>query len=467
MLRMTAVGAVTAGLLAVPACTSDAPAVEQGKPNVVVIMVDDMRTDDLAAMPKTRRLLGADGAGATYTNAYATLPLCCPARATFLSGQYPHNHGVWDNEMPHGGLAAFDESDTLPVWMQAAGYQTVMAGKYLNGYGSADGVPATHVPVGWDSWAALVGGLPRVHNYNDFDVNRNGAIQRIRGGYQTWNFTGRAVSQLNQRLPSADPTFLWLSYMAPHEDYTDDGQFVEVAPKYQGRSTVGAPKSAAFNERVVGDKPSWVKSLPKLSEAQVADMVQWRRERRDSLRSVDDGVARVVRTLREHGELDNTVLMFVSDNGYLLGEHRLPGRKRFPYEESIAIPLLVRGPGLPTGVRREPVVNVDLAATIADIAGVGLTTHPLDGWSLQTPPPMDRPVLLESPKDFDPVPAYAGVRVGSWTYLEYASTRELYNATGDPGQTRNRIGDPSLRSKKIGLSGILDRLRDCVGAECR
>jgi N-acetylglucosamine-6-sulfatase len=458
---------VAAATLAVPhVIDQEAQAAEAGPPNIVVIMTDDMRVDDFAAMPQTQRLLGAvDGNGASYPNAYVTLPLCCPSRATFLTGQYPHNHGVWDNSGDHGGFGAFDDSNTLPMWLRDAGYQTVMLGKYLNRYGyPGSGSGPTYVPPGWTSWSALTG--PRVWNYRNFDINVNGTVREIRNSYQTTNFTGRAVSQIRNRVPAEQPMFMWLSLVAPHNG--SGGPQVPAEPKYAGQSKVGPPTSAAFNEQRVADKPPWIENLPRLDAADVQQVVRLRRERRDALRSVDDTVAKVVTALDAAGELDNTVIMFTTDNGFLLGEHRVHHDKRYPYKESIKVPLLIRGPGVSPGVHPEPVSNVDLAPTIAALAGV-TPGQTVDGMSMLDPIPADRPILLDSPKPWleGGMPAYAGVIENGWQYVKYEPGHELYDLDADPQQLQNRIGAAGTKGVKAELAATLERLRNCVGAECR
>lgn len=435
-------------------------------PNIVVVMVDDMRMDDLVAMPQTKQLVGAaDGLGATYSHSYASYPLCAPSRSSFLSGQYAHNHGVNDNTEPDGGWEAFDDSDTLPVWLQRVGYQTVMIGKYMNQYGQTDaGNDPTYVPPGWDSWAGLVGG--NWLNYRAFDINMNGTVHHVSDAYSTNNLTGRAKVQLNNRLPSEQPLFMWLSYVAPHTDGSNVR--VPAAPKHKGDSTAGPPDSAAFNEADVDDKPDWIKNRPLLTDAQIDNVVRLRRERRDALRSVDDAVAQIAATLEQHGELANTVLIFMSDNGYMLGEHRVRAGKKLPYEESAAVPLLIRGPGFPTGEVQRMVVNVDVPATICDITGASPVEHRLDGLSLRArlPSRRGRAILLENTGAGSNPPPFAGVRAGHWMFVDYGTARELYDLDTDPDQITNRSGDPALADVEQSLAATLDELRHCSGKSC-
>lgn len=435
-------------------------------PNIVVVMVDDMRMDDLVVMSQTKRLVGAaDGLGATYTHSYASYPLCAPSRSSFLSGQYAHNHGVNDNTEPDGGWQAFDDSDTLPMWLQEAGYQTVLIGKYLNQYGQTDlGNDPTYVPPGWDNWAGLVGG--NWLNYRAFDINMNGSVQHVTNAYSTNNLTGRAKVQLNNRLPSGQPLFMLLAYVAPHTDGSNVR--VPAAPKHEGESTAGPPDSAAFNEADVEDKPQWIKDRSLLTQTDIDKVVRLRRERRDALLSVDDAVAQIVATLEQHGELANTVLIFMSDNGYMLGEHRIRAGKSFPYEESAAVPLLIRGPGVPTGEAQRMVVNVDVTATICDITGASPAGHQLDGSSLLAPLPSGgrRAILLENTGAGANPPPFAGVRVGHWLFVDYGSVSELYDLDTDPDQTTNRSGDPALAQVERRLARTLAKLRHCSGSSC-
>ncbi|MGH3659495.1 MAG: sulfatase-like hydrolase/transferase, partial [Micromonosporaceae bacterium] len=223
---------------------------DQTPPNVVVITTDDMRADDLAGMPNTRRLLAGDN-GARYINSWTSLPLCCPSRATFLTGQTATHNGVWSNEGPHGGAPALNATNTLATWLQPT-YRTVMLGKYLNLYGPDS--MGLKPPAGWDHWAALYG--PRTYNYHRFDINVNGDLRAVEG-YQTRDFTRRALRQL--RAPGGQPTFMWLSLLAPHTELiAGDGPQVRAEPRYAGQSRVGLPDSPAVDERSIADKPDWM-----------------------------------------------------------------------------------------------------------------------------------------------------------------------------------------------------------------
>ena len=371
-------------------CDSDEERVE--RPNVVVIMTDDQRVDEMAVLPAVRRLIVRPGAW--FSRSFASFPLCCPSRATFLTGQYAHNHGVLDNRAPRGGYYKLDSTETLPVWLQRAGYETVHVGKYLNGYGTRR---RREVPPGWDEWHAVID--PTTYYYRGYVLNQNGSVVRPRR-YQTDELTSRALRFLRD---AESPFFLSLAYLAPHDDRRG-GRCVDSAkpaPRHAGRfAGARVPRPPSFGERDMSDKPSFLRTLP-FGPFEVGYVERQWRCRRESLLAVDEGVERIVAALRRAGELDDTLIVFTSDNGYLLGEHRLPDEKVNVYEESVRVPLAVRGPGIPAGARvADPVANVDLAPTIVAAAGAEAEIE-MDGRSLiplarHPGRHTNRPILLEN-----------------------------------------------------------------------
>lgn len=483
-MRLARWAAAAALVLSVFAITSvpDAAAV-QAQPNIIVVMVDDMREDDLTqgtAMADTRNIIGTGATpaqGTRYENFSASYPLCCPSRVTFLTGQYPHNTGVLDNVPPDGGWQAFhdqgtEQTETLPIWLDAAGYRTMMVGKYLNHYGDAgDGEPDTFIPNGWDSWVAFVHGV----GYVTYDLNINGTIQTQGGShYSTTDLTDRAVFQLNSNLDSDVPIFMWLSLFAPHSAGQDANGMCSVPAEaqYTGVSNAGLPTSAAFNEPNVSDKPGWIQARPQFNAAERAGIENCRNERLDSLRSVDDAVVRIRDMLVDHGELSNTVLVFVSDNGLMLGEHRIcsPCNKNWTYEESAGVPLAVRGdPGITPGVKSRTVSNVDLAPSIVGWAGpLAQAEVPVgffDGQPLSQNGGNSRVVLLEKRGNgtADP-PLYAGLRTQqTWTFTDYATgLDELYDGATQE-QTDNKIAVASYDDEEAELRALVEQLRDCDG----
>ena len=468
--------ALVVGVLAVVWPSRPAAPAARG-PNIVLLMTDDMRADDLARMPATRRLIGA--AGATFTRAYVSFPLCCPSRATLNSGQYAHNHGVRGNGRPRGGFQALsDRGNLLAPWLQAAGYHTVHIGKYLNGYGSQE--PATPQP-GWsdwrgaiDGWTYLMWGYQLLEHgqpvtYGDRTVE-DPAL------YQTDVYRDKAEAIIRERAASDRPFYLDLAFLAPHHEYV--GNSVRSAPRHRGLLTAPLPRPPAFNERSMADKPRWLRAgAPRFSPARIARITDEYRHRQESLLAVDEAVARLVAVLEETGQLDNTFVVFTSDNGYFQGEHRVVNGKSLPYEPSVRVPLLIRGPGIPAGARSaEPVANVDLAPTFAAIAGAQ-PRRVLDGRSLlpfarQPARRSARPLLLEggrTPRNGRrfPAPPYHGVVAGNYKYIVYADgTRELYDLEHDPEELRNRVDDRAYAAVQRALARRLETLRYCRGRAC-
>jgi arylsulfatase A-like enzyme len=451
---------VLAGTAALGACDSDdepRPRAASGAPNVVVVMTDDQRADELEVMPRVKRLLARRGT--VYSRSFASFPLCCPSRATFLTGQYAHNHGVRDNRAEAGGgVDALDDSETLPVWLGRAGYSTAHVGKYLNGYRGPD------APEGWDEWHATID--PTTYLSYGFSASRNGQVVRPRGYQGDW--VTRRADALVGELPQ--PFFLSVAYLAPHEDRgLDRGRCRETArpaPRHFGRIPVsGFRPPPSFDEARAADKPSFIRAQPRLTPALERAQARAWACRRESLLTVDEGVGALVQALRSRGVLRDTLFVFTSDNGYFLGEHRLPDNKINVYEEAVRVPLVIRGPGVLTA-KREPrlVTNVDLAATILDAAGAEAGREP-DGISLLRRPPPGRVLLLENLAKGEPRFArYAAVRTRRHVYVEYENgERELYDLRRDPHQLRSRQASPAL----AGLRRRLERLRDCAGEDCR
>ena len=401
--------AVLALAVQAPALHATPPAVAAvlaiERPNVVLIIADDLDTAtfnrgvSLGLFPNITALAVR---GSVFTNAFVTNAVCCPARVTLLTGQYSHNHGVRTIHPPTGGISAFDDRSTLAVWLKQGGYRTGHVGKYLNGYGSADanrdGVRDEHdiryIPPGWDDWQSLF--EPSSSWMYHYAVNDNGVFSVYGAGepdYQTDVLADRAADFIveSAQLPSSTPFFLSVSPSVPHMEVAPDikaGTYpdawpwtVRPAPRHIG--TVNRPLDLipSLNEIDVSDKPEWVQQLPVLT-AQDREYLRIKSQSRlAALRAFDDLVGTLVETLRVTGELDNTFVVLTSDNGYHLGEHRLT-EKLTAYEESIRVPLIVAGPGVPSQLLRQMVTNTDIAPTIVDVANVqpGL---PADGLSMR------------------------------------------------------------------------------------
>lgn len=442
------------------------------RPNVIVIFTDDMRTDDLKFMPQTRKLIGQQGA--TFNRFYSNNPLCCPFRASVLDGRYTHNNNVLSNNPAYGGgVKRFNETKTIAPHLQENGYKTAYIGKYLNGYKKET---ANYIPPGWDEWFVPVA---HIYKYTDTVINHNGKMSTY-PGYVTDLYAKRTNNTIRSFSEADKPFVMYVSHLAPHGA---EGERPPI-PAKRHRGTVKPrhlPKITS--EADVTDKPSWIRRLPKstpvLDGGYSAEL--WRIRRAESVKSVDDAVASMVQTLRETGELDNTVIMFTSDNGFMTGEHRLPTGKVVPYEQSARVPMLVRGPGFKPGITRPDVAGtVDIAPTILDLADVTvpyeMDGRPLFKWDL------DRKMLLESGAYLtetvttgDPsIRSYVGVVDRYYKYIEYwDGQREFYPMSGDRREQQSLI-DPKTGRVKEGYADelkiyqeALEQLKNCVGTSCQ
>ena len=434
------------------------------RPNIVVVMTDDQTLEQMSALPEVRRLIGTQGV--KFKRFYVTDPLCCPSRATFLTGQYAHNTGVISDSGPDA-VDALREQDTLAVWLQQAGYRTAFVGKYLNGYGVDGGAG---VPPGWSEWKALI--EPTTQAYFDYELNEDGEITRYGGApddYKTRVLGHLAVDAVRHAARGNRPLFLYLGFNAPHAPSTpppaDAGSLADVR----------APRSPAFNEADLADKPSFLRGRPPLAAGATARIDDRNERALESLAEVDRQVASLVEALRDKEELGDTYILFTSDNGYLDGEHRIEFGKLLAYEPASRMPLLVRGPGIPAGETSDALVgNVDLAPTIAQIADAKPTVE-VDGHSLlslaRNPErSTDRALLLESlvrDRSVDYGYRYAAIRSGHFLYVEYETgDEELYNLARDPYELRSVAGDPRYAAKRRALEAGLDELRDCRARGC-
>ena len=479
-MKKTVVGILLVAVIAaIGSSTRTGSAAVPTHPNVVVVMTDDQTVESMRVMANVRRLLGSQGA--TFRNSFASFPLCCPSRATFLTGQYAHNHRVTDNVPPHGGYQKFAplQANALPVWLQSSGYRTVHIGKFLNGYGRTN---PTEVPPGWDEWYGAAD--PSTYRFWDYTLNENGMLVRygktVRD-YQTDVFTRKAVDVVRRwarETPRAGgerqaPLFLSVAYLAPHggapQESDDPPGFGTPAPAPRHRDRFASellPQPPSFDERDVSDKPSVVRYRPRLDEAKIAAITERYQQELESLLAVDEGVSSIINALRSAGELENTLILFTSDNGFFHGEHRLVGGKGRVYDPAVRVPLLMRGPRVPRGVRvTEQVANVDLAATIVD-ATHAVPGRRLDGVSL-LPLARDpgrflgRDILLETR-------TFSAIRTPSYLYVNNGrGEREVYDLVRDPDQLRSRHRDPGLTWLRLELSRRLARLRGCAANWCR
>jgi arylsulfatase A-like enzyme len=437
-------------------------------------------------MPKTRALIG--GQGMTFSNHFVPLSLCCPSRSTILTGLHVHNHRVLTNFPPDGGFERFDqlghEDRTLATALHAAGYRTALIGKYLNGY--PHGEDLAHVPPGWDEWASPVQGSP--YAAYRYTLNENGKLVRHNSkaeDYMTDVLAAKAVDFV-RRAPASQPFFLYLATFAPHKPSTP-------AKRHAGLfAGLQAPRTPSFNEPDVRDKPARIRTLKRLDASRVAAIDALYRKQMQSLQAVDEAVAALVQALRDTGRLDDTYIVFTSDNGFHMGQHRLEPGKYTPYEPDVHVPLLVRGPGVPKGVVVDRLTSsVDFAPTFAELAGATLPVEP-DGRSLvpllegRTPESWRQAVLLEqfavppappasseSSEILEPeeassgYPAHRGLRTPGFKYVEYGTgEREVYDLKKDPDERLN-LRDQVSKAWLANLSKLVKALASCKGASCR
>jgi N-acetylglucosamine-6-sulfatase len=445
---------------------------QAARPNIVVIMTDDQTLESMRVMPGVRATLTASGT--SFSRAIVSTALCCPSRATLFSGQYSHNHGVLGNRPPEGGYGRLDTTEWLPVWLQRAGYHTVHIGKFLNRYGQDK--PPTEVPPGWNEWYASVD--PSTYRFSGYRLNENGVVRGY-ARYSTDEYAARAAAAAARLAPSPRPFFLSVAFLAPHSGgprEPDDPQGLATPhPADRHRDLFAAeplPRGSAFDEADMSDKPRHIRTRPRLSAAREAAITENYRQELESLVAVDEGVVRIVQALRASGELDDTLIVFTSDNGFFHGEHRIPNGKVLVYEPSIRVPLVMRGPGVPRGARRRQLVtNADLAPTILAAAGA-TATKTQDGRSLfgllrDRGREWGRELLVEGPSGFTAV-AFAALRNQRFTYVEYENgARELYDLQRDPDQLESLHDDSAYARVQARLAERLAALQVCAGASCR
>ncbi|MCX6388356.1 MAG: sulfatase [Solirubrobacterales bacterium] len=586
---ITVLSVACLGLVAVqPAMARTAANMKDGKPNILVVMTDDQALADLQAMPNLKSLVAAKGV--QFSNAVDSFPLCCPSRATFITGQYSHNHGVGGNFWPYGWYGMTNRANTLPKWLQNSGYYTALVGKWLNGYGSGktgnrDGegnliTPGGEIPVGFNNWNGSLD--VSAYDYFNFTINQNGkpkswgdssyakklidfaniqVKENPRVGSHGWsraellansnaifgpyssidpstygtevpkNYSpdvtaGISNTIIKAQAKSKQPFFLWWSPASPHREdvdggirngYRDGGRYKALssnkhaedksslsklvkdprpAPRYESLNWDwsqitkkpnfdAAPTGHPLNQQLILANP--------LSDFKKAELQADYNGRLGSVKAVDDGIKTLIASLKSTKQLTNTIVLFTSDNGWMQGEHRVPGDKYLPYEESIRVPLVMSGPGIPAGTGGRTVstlvTNVDFAATLLEAAkatagrtqdGVSLLGA-AKGTSTLTP----RAIGLEAtaplfadatmPQQWDQ--PYRGVRTDRWKFSVWGTgnatsftpsgEEELYDLQNDPYELHNLVSDSSYTATKEALRVKLVALQNCVGSACR
>jgi N-acetylglucosamine-6-sulfatase len=463
---------VLAMLLVSSAPPNPAPAQASQKPNIVFVFTDDQDVETFRrdVMPKSFNYLADQGV--RFENMFNSTALCCPARVTYLRGQYSHNHKVLSNKYPSGGYRKFRKmgyrDHQLPVWLQASGYATAHVGRVMNGYDAF----SPEIPDGWDEWVSLTHELA----LKKYSINDNGRVYtKQRADQQDIDhLSDKAVGIVKDYAPKDRPFYLQVSTTEPHRPYFYPKRY---ADKYASEE---APRPPSFNEADVSDKPSYVRNRPRLSDAQIKTLDKNYRKRLRGLRGVDDLIGDLVVALKKTKEFENTIFILSSDNGFELGTRRVMGGKIDPYEESINIPLVMRGPGIRQGLLQKRLASTnDIVPTIMDFAGAKEKPF-FDGRSLKPlvdskPSSTWRTAVgieyLANTKDKNGrrIPFY-GVRTAEGEkYVYYPTTgeEEYYDLKTDPYELHNGASDPANAGRVAALAKMAKRIRSCSGDSCR
>ena len=479
-MTLTGVAGSSAGVLAVRAKES-APSLQ---PNIVFVLADDLSWNLVRYMPHVLQL---QRDGVTFSRYIVTDSLCCPSRSSIFTGLFPHDSGVYANRGRQGGLAAFrangDEAKTFAVALHAHGYLTSMMGKYLNGY-----EPRTlRLPAGWDDWHVAGNGYPEF-NYN---LNENGNLVHYGGrssptNYLTDVLATAATNFIDQAAAAHRPFLLEVATFAPHAPYTPAPRDAQDFPGLR------EPRDPSFNTNNV-KPPSWLGARAPLSRGQMGRIdIDFRRRAR-AVQAVDRLIGEVEDVLASHGLTDDTYVVFSSDNGYHMGQHRLRPGKMTAFDSDIRVPLIVAGPDVPHGGTIGRIVeNIDLYPTVVQLTGS--TPHAgVDGRSLmpllhgQTVPRWRTAALVEhrgpveasgdpdfengerggNPTSYEALrlgdAVVAGQRIRNAVYVEYANReREYYDINRDPYERVN-IYDRLGRRQRAQLHATLVAFKRCHG----
>ena len=418
-------------------------------PNIVLILTDDQRWNSLWAMPNVQSDLAAKGV--TFSNSFVVDSLCCPSRASILTGKYSHGTSVYANAGDYGGFHRFSDVSTVATWLHGAGYHTGLVGKYLNGY------KFNYIPPGWDRWFAVQQGVidnesAYYYNYSVLDQSTPVTYGNSPAEYSTDVFAAQADSFI-RGADQAQPLFLYFAPAAPHFP-------AKPADRYQSAFPDLTPvRPPNYNEAQVFDKPAYIRRQKLLGPVDLATVDAFEVNQYRTLLAVDDAVHTIVTALADTGRLANTMIVFASDNGLTLAEHRWKTGKLVPYEESIRVPLVIRYDPLTASpsVDDHMVANIDLAPTFAEAAGVsapgaeGLSLVPL--LSGQPPPTWRSDFLIEHMQYKDPVPSYCAVRTAQSLFVTYnTGETEFYDLNADPFELVNKAADPAYASDVAALS---------------
>jgi arylsulfatase A-like enzyme len=441
------------------------------RPNIIVIMTDDQPFHTVAYMPTVMNELIPKSVN--FTNGFATTPLCCPSRVSILTGEYVHNHKVYTNRMPMGGAPKFDDTSSIATWMHDAGYRTAYYGKYLNEYESLK--PSGVVPPGWDEWGAFLGNklddskdedVGSLQYYFNFTLSENGKVveySRNKANFGTDIVTTKSVDFINQARD--EPFFLFVGYYNPHSPYI-------AAPRHKDTFRAGSGwdwfqyRPPDFNEKDISDKPAYLAELSPLSEGELDTA---HKQILRSLLSVDDGVASILNALHKTGLSDKTIIVYLSDNGMTVGDHRFGISKNCPYEACLKVPFMVYAPAFyPARSDDHLVANIDLAPTFIDLAE-GSIPKSVNGLSML-------PLLKDAHSDWrddllfehwpteegvgSMIPEFYAVRNAEWKYVEYVTgDKELYDLVNDPYELNNLAGKSEYQEIEAKLAIRLAELK--------
>lgn len=474
------------------------------KPNIIFFLADDMEAGLLQYMPNTQREIF--NKGATFDNYFTNVSLCCPARASIFTGKYAHNTGILANAYPDGfyGFHKGDEKiNTFPVWLEDRKYSTALLGKYLNEYPYVDshrskGVSPRFVPNGWTDWVVPVEGQFEGKNYL---LNENGSLERhSKPKDHLADLMGRRAVDMIKSNKDDSGLMIEYSYYGPH--IPEPASPIERRNKALKRKIAGIkhPRTAAFNEADNSDKTGALRRQGLLTKKEIREIDQTHRDRILSVKTMDRNIGKIIRSLRITGQLDNTYIVFTSDNGYHLGEHRLKEGKNTPFDTDTHLPLGISGPGITPGTHIDELTgNIDLAPTFADMANARMTNgvdgesllplaqgHQLSAWRKYfliqrgklTPynqSPTSEPGRNGQYQEERRIVGYTGVISKDLRYVKYATgDEELYDITTDPNQDSNLLYKapedllPRLQQEVSELEAALAKLEDCEGAEdCR
>jgi N-acetylglucosamine-6-sulfatase len=444
----------------------------EGRPNIVLVLTDDLSSNLVRYMPHLRSLMHR---GMTFANYTVTDSLCCPSRASIFTGEFPHNTGVVSNTAPSGGYAAFqtnsDQAHTFAVSLRRAGYRTGFFGKYLNGYSPlAD--PAN--PPGWSQWGAVDGHGYRGYGYN---LSLNGKI--VHHGFSPGDYLTTVLDRMGRHFirtsaAGATPFALEIATFTPHAPYVP-------APSDVGTfASLKVPRTPAFN-RHPANAPRWLAARARLTAKQIAAGDRAFRKRVECVQSVDRMIGDLETTLGNTGQLANTVFLFSSDNGFHISDFGLTAGKLTAFDTDVKVPLVAAGPGIAAGtVDARPVENIDLAPTFDELAGAPIPAQ-IDGHSLvallrgQTVPwrtlaEIEHVAIKTKPGDPDRqqrtaglLPSYRALRSATYTYVEYRrGGREYYDRTSDPYEIDNIYNALSHRTINT-LHAEVAALNRCSG----